>query len=817
MTDELFSRLSLQLRRHGENQALLFTGSGFSLGAINVAGRDMLTGQGLIEYLKRRTGEDVDDLGLLSRVFVDKFGEIELFQILTTEFRTKQVGAHHREILSFPWKAVYTTNYDDVAEKAASESGVASRTYSQHQHPNVIEPSSLPLIHLNGYINEVTFKDFQTKIKLTNVSYLSDDISKSPWGEKFRSDILTAPCMVFVGYSMFDLDIARIIYQFPDMKGRIYFVTGPSPSRALRIKLEDFGKILDVDGAAFGKFLRGVKLEGIEKKALYFTNIDRFQRPSALAPRPTDAQVRDLLVLGDLDRTILASELARGASNYALPRDCVSKACEIILGGDKSNIVLSSNTGNGKSICSTMIGHKLVLMGAEVFRIESNTKKVHEELAQIRGIEGKKVFIIEDIFAHLDTVRAIQSFNFPSYAVIACARSTTYDLRRAEVSKLFGDDFFDFDLDQLSGFERSSLISFFNTYGYWRDLHRETDSKKNTFVVDECSGELRAVLLHFLDTQPIRQKILQIFRKSESLSDDESRVRRLLIVAQMIVLAGQPPRFEVMSNILEFDAFKAASQAPGEYREFLRVREDYLSLRSPILSDYIVKNILDSDFLIDTMIDVVTRLDVLSSSESSYDELMKTFVRYSFLERYLPPNQKRDFLIKFYENVKALNKFRQEPLFWLQYAIARLSLREFHEAKLLFDAAYSFAKARGYTENRHINNQYARYLLESRMYSDDYGDFSDAFKQAHKILWGQMVSEPLGYSPYRVAQRYLEFVKIRKDQLSQGDKIFVVRACVDILKKIASAPARLKEYPNVQQCEKYLKQVSTLLGSEVLP
>jgi hypothetical protein len=811
MADAILDKLSLLLRRYGKAQALLFTGAGFSVGATNIQGDPVPVGSQLITLLKDKIGEDVDDISILSRLFGDQFGQHKLFELLTTSFRARSIAAEHEAILSFPWKSVYTTNYDDVGELAAKGAKVNCQSYSHNQHPRDIDTKSLPIIHLNGYINDVTFRDFKAKIRLTNTSYLSDEISKSPWGQKFRSDILTSPCIIFIGYSMYDLDIGRVIYEFPEMRDRIYFVTTPSPSRALSVRLNDFGTIVPIGTERFAGFLSGVLGAGIERRELYFASITRLPKYTTPPKLPTDANLRELLVWGDVDQELLSSEVTTGSARYVIERDCVETIANLIQRSQKCNIVLRSNIGNGKSLCTEILAHKMNNLHAEVFKIENRTKKLLEELPQVAQLSGKKVFIIDNLGSHIDTVRAIQSLNLPDYAVICCVRTSLYDLLSYEMDKLFGEDLFEFDLDTISPAERSRLTALFDTYGYWRELQKNSDAQKDLFITRECSSELRAVLLHFLDCQPIKGKIKAIFSDDGSVDDGITKIRSLIILAQMINLAGLEPRLDLLDEILEFDAYALAHKARAEHREFLKVKHGSIALRSTILSDYIVKNIIDGAYLIDAMIEVVTRLDEIYHNDPVFDELMKIFVRYSFLEGYLPTRNKRDLLIKFFENVKVLNRFRTEPLFWLQYAIARLSLKEFEEAKLLFDAAYSFSKARGYLENRHLDNQFARYLLESRTSADRYHDYMDAFNQAHQILVRQMAAESNSYNPYRVASNYFEFAVRRRDELSSGDRVRVQRACAEVLKRINIGSDRLSRYPAVRQCEYRMRQTVKVL------
>ncbi len=810
----MLEHLSVQLRRYGTGQALLFTGAAFSAGATNINNENVPLGSDLIRIFQTETRETTDDLGLLARVYIHMFGEHKLYQLITTAFRTKTVAPQHTCISSFPWKAVYTTNYDDVFEFAATQSSVITRSYNQTQHPRSIDSTSLPVVHLNGYVHDITITDFLEKIRLTNVSYVSDDISKSLWGAKFRSDILASPCLIFIGYSMSDLDIARIIFSFPEMKDRIYFVTSSSLPMSTKLKLNDFGIILDIGTVEFARFLAAVLQEGIDRKEVFFTNIERFRRFEETIASPKDSDVRNLLVLGDLRQDLLASELAKGTENYTFHRDCITTILELVPKSTQLNVLLVSNIGNGKSVCADIIGHRLAAKGAEVFRIRNNTKRMFEELAKVKLLPGKKVFIIDNLFSHFDTVRVIQSMNLPDYLIISCTRTTLYDLRGGEARNLLASNLYEFNLDVLSRKEIDSVIQFFNQYGYWRELQCYGDSQKANFMSYKCSSELRTLLLHFLDTQPIKRAISTLFgpEACNARSGSVSNVRRLVTCAQMINLAGYQPTFGILGDILDFDCYRAAVSVDSEYREFLKIRQGKLALQSPILSEYIIKKILDGDFLVETMIEILTQLDILGDSDDIYNDLSKTFVRYGFLESFLPQHNKRDLLIKFYENVKILKHMNREPLFWLQYAIARLSLKEFGEAKQLFDVAYSFSRARGYTENRHLDNQYARYLIESRTYSEEYNDFMDAFIKADRILNHQMNAEPLSYNPYRVAINYYEFVIRRRDVLAGPDKLKIVRSCVNILKHIDGGSKRLTSYPAVIECGSVLKATLKVLN-----
>lgn len=167
--------------------------------------------------------------------------------------------------------------------------------------------------------------------------------------------------------------------------------------------------------------------------------------------------------------------------------------------------------------------------------------------------------------------------------------------------------------------------------------------------------------------------------------------------------------------------------------------------------------------------------------------IFKSFSRFIFVEQAISEKKRLVHMVNYFEGSKELRHSRANPLFWLQYAMCRMSLSQWAEAKRLFDVSYSYSKSLGYRENRHQDNQWARFLLESRTKSNDYADFAQAFNLAHGICIKQMVDEPVSTAPYRVAANYLAFVERRKVDLSVGDLVGVIRSASEILKRYYSA------------------------------
>lgn len=191
-----------------------------------------------------------------------------------------------------------------------------------------------------------------------------------------------------------------------------------------------------------------------------------------------------------------------------------------------------------------------------------------------------------------------------------------------------------------------------------------------------------------------------------------------------------------------FDARSALIEHENNLRDFALIQNGRISMRSPIFSEYVLKKLIDTASVIDVLSECMSNLDVIYDNDNIYKDVYKNFSRFRFVETAIAVEKRRVHMVKYFENIKELFHCRENSLFWLQYAMCRLSLHQYPEAGRLFDVAFAFAKKSGYRENRHLDNQYARFLLESRTSSDEYTDYMAAFNKAHTICIKQMRNEP---------------------------------------------------------------------------
>src|ERR1035438_489683 len=93
-----------------DGDALLFTGAGFSRGAINVRGEEFKTARQFASELATQCGlPDNVELPDASEEFAHQRGADQLIELLLNEFQAKTILQAHADIARLvPWKYIYT-------------------------------------------------------------------------------------------------------------------------------------------------------------------------------------------------------------------------------------------------------------------------------------------------------------------------------------------------------------------------------------------------------------------------------------------------------------------------------------------------------------------------------------------------------------------------------------------------------------------------------------------------------------------------------------------------------------------------------------
>src|SRR5262249_41131965 len=144
------------------------------------------------------------------------------------------------------------------------------------------------------------------------------------------------------------------------------------------------------------------------------------------------------------------------------------------------------------------------------------------------------------------------------------------------------------------------------------------------------------------------------------------------------------------------DAFAALRDHKNdEVAEFLPYYHGQLMVRSPVLCQLILRELIPNTYVIDALIGFLRSLHAKINFSEYYRRLYHRMLTFSFVEPLFTDADKRRKLTRFFEEVRQLGYEKENPQFWMQYAIAHMSFQDYSTAETYFNTAYGLVEKKG--------------------------------------------------------------------------------------------------------------------------
>jgi hypothetical protein len=794
-----------------DGNALLFLGSGFSAGATPVEGDDFLTGTQLAMRLSKDCELDPpsNELNFASQRYRKKFSDEQLVELLRNLFTASSVTPEHIDITKVPWQSIYTTNYDDVLEKAFSQRKVRANPITCDQDSKEHTNKKNVVVHINGYIDSLTTGSINSSFKLTNTSYLTESFANSNWALLFRRALQTCKACIFIGYSMYDLDIQRIIFSAEQSKGKTIFIEreGKTVAQIENSLQIDFGEVYPIGLRAFVEQIERERKGYIPKQTDdAFFEFDEIGAPHKI-DEMRDDHLFDLMLRGEAKTSLIWDRISGQATEpYFIVRKEHTDALSA-LERDADNVVVHSDMANGKTMLLMGIVQKLVLDGYRVFWLKDDSLGIDGEIERICNLDSRVAIVIENYNNRLDEVRIIQAKRRKRLKLLLSAKRTAHEIFEQDLGKiLVAQQTVVFDLDRLGFAELSDVDTMLSTYKLWGDRDTWSSYKKQAYLTNDCDSHFSSILLDIIKSPTVQAKYKALF---DSFKEDGPIADVVVAASVLSILGFQRPSTSLISELLRSNYLYSLEFTRHPITQsLLKLGSGHIVARSSMLARYGLTTFMDARALVDRLISIAETAHAYGS-DALYFNIYKSLVTFSTLQRMLPEKGKRDALIRFYEALKNLPAAQNHPHFWLQYAIARLASDrndDLDKARLFLETAYAHAKKRRNYHTRHMDNVKARYLIKHSITIDETNAALLELADGHKLLLAQARTEKT-YAPFNVATNYLGFYNAKRDKLGKDGLFLIKRYSQEILNYVPDLPEKVRSERTVIQCVKDLSSV----------
>ena len=792
-----------------DGNAVLFVGSGFSRSAKNLDSQSLKTGNQLTEFLSEECHlsesaslEDVADL------YIEKYGTTKLVNLLIRQFQVSELGPEHSTFGRIPWKRIYTTNYDDTIELA----------YKAHRRPIVpitlednirrVREAATQCVHINGFINDLTDEMLFTRFKLTDTSYSSSSFDASAWAGQFRHDIAAANAVLFVGYSAYDLDIKRILLGSPEGYRKTFFAVGTNPAELTWRKLSKFGRVEQEDTVSLSEKISVILTNYTPRE--YTTVSSRYvvqvEAPTE-SSSPRDGDVLDLLLWGKINRAFVWGAVT-GSSTvpYVCNREAVSHCLQMLEDGEP-DIIVRSDLGNGKSVFLECLGVMAAQFGYTVLHLDDQGLGSVEEIEAAARCDEKTLLLVDSYTSRRSEVEALAHHRSDQLRVVFAARTLRHDVSFAWLHDLLGvDSIPEIDLDRLSESDRQWFCDSLDTYGLWGERAEWSQYRKLKFIREDCEGRVSSVLLAILSSPAIAKRLEHVINSISSTGRTYLEAAASVLSLSVLEIGTN---LEVLSNLVGTEVLNQASFRNNEaIRELFDFERGRIVARSSVVGRHILTSSIDPDVSVSALGTMAANADKLRGSDLYYG-ILRELMRFSNVQSILPLQHKMNAVLVYYERLKNLQSCKTNPNFWLQYAIARLALGSYEDARIKLSTAYAHANARPGYNTFMIDNTAARLELE-QLIAAPTGDHAQAiasFRKARAILNDQVSKREYRDYPFRVAAKYEPFLAAHRSVLLTEDREEIARAARFILRRIDGLSTYRSDHRNVVKCREAMERI----------
>ena len=784
-------------------KAIIFLGSGFSKGAKSANKTNFPSSIELANLLCTEANITINsDLKYASERYIKRKGSQSLINLLNSIFLTNDVTSSQIKIAEVPWKGIYTTNYDNVFEVAARESGKVIRCAELTGQPRHYRDDSSYILHINGFINSLNEDSLFDSFKLTNSSYLTTKFNDSPWSALFVQQVQSAHAVFFVGYSLYDIEIQEILYANKTLKEKTFFIdkTDLNTEELELSEMNEYGSLLPIGTDKFAQDLEEAKLlASTEAAPFILTGItEHFPALDTDQIDIKDDDIYDLLLKGDIkEKLFWAPHTPQNVrqSEYTIHRDELDSLASL----DESikNIVITSDLGNGKTLFLNQLTKIHLAQGRRVFWLMDDTLDCYDDINLICNLSEPITLIIENYGRKLDIIKTFSLKRSEKSILILSDRTVSHEANEERL--YYAERIIDpqatreVDLNKLTENEINQFIDYLDEHGLWGDQANKTKNGKYSFITSHCNSQLHGLLLSTIKSPHIQDLFKNLFLEIEG----DQEYSKTIISAFVLKMLGvsDPTPHEIAALSKENYIFNAKFKNNKSIRQLFNSSHGGIIPKSSALAEFSLKNYKNIPALIDALIDIAKSTRQKALGSDIYWKYYRELASFKYIQNIIPEKGMRDSLIRFYEGLRKIDIERKNPLFWLQYAMARLTFPDEEnliQAKQYLDTAMSYARGKTNYTTTDIETQYARYYLEyitNLPLSPE--EAFEQFSIANDIILRITATEKYKKEPYRPVRLYDRFIKKYGANLSNENLKDIIKSSNAILENAKSLTPRI--------------------------
>lgn len=645
-------------------------------------------------------------------------GAAKLREILLARLTCTSPTESQRKLARAPWRAIFTTNFDDVIEQARDASSFTSVTPATDAKG--ISAEKTPIYYLHGRARDLLETDKNPSLIISERNYLQIDSKNRDLYARFYNELFAAQVILIVGYSIRDLEIAQgILSRSSALFEKTFIVCHEGDSTFAKARLAKFGRVLPIGVDGLSELIGDLPSRAVHKAdSFHFLNEVSLSNESGEID--SDDFIR-LVLRGTLSLEKLRSQISdRDQDPFCVDRSVSSAIIFDNADAFMRRFIVSSDFGNGKTIFLRQLSVNAIERGNRVLLIESQVDEAFAEIDAAIASGEKFFFIIDDVVRYREMAKYIGTRLTNSLTLVCTTRGEQDERAYTTLSGELGGAVRHIDLNRLNASEIDQWDEILERWGYWEQRIELSKPDRQKFLIEYCASENRSIILSLFRTSKVAERIDRIVEFF--LNDTRIHVRAFaaLLISS---LAQRHLSWESLVAWLNIDETRLRSDiAASDISDLFQGGRTWNGFTSSQLAEFILRNRFvstDRDVLLEIYTTIVLKsADSANDVRSGFDarENLKELMKFRFLTRLFGNEAEAIALIgSVYRRLSKAPRIRSNPQFWLQFAMSRMEVDDLEAAETYLETALGRAKERGqgYSPFQILDQRARLYLIKN--------------------------------------------------------------------------------------------------------
>lgn len=625
---------------------VLFLGSGFAYNAVHPEGHKPPLGNDLAKMISKEflnDGFSSDPLTFVSEMAISEHSLFKVQSFIASIFDKFSPNESHILYTTFAWKAIFTTNYDLIVERAYQKNTKPLQDFSKvyrntPEYQIFASNNTVPYYKLHGCISNVN--DPEVPLILTTDQYINHKKNRDRLFSKLL-ELAMDYSILFIGYSNQDPNIRAILKEIEslyDGRPRSFMVSPSFKDEEIRFweakkitaiklgheefikelnsKITENEKILSAvkeehERVIYNRFVVNVKDAKPTSGLLHFLDNESEYVHSSISATDTNPEAFYKGFFHNWDPIIKNLDIERNEKDRMLSHLILEDKYQ--QEGKPYFFILKGHAGSGKSVLLKRIAweasvdfNKLCLF------IVPNSIIRHEPIFELYNYVKERIYLFIDNAA--DNEQAILSLIERAYkdkiplTVIATERTNIWN----EETKLKSYVTEDFSISYLTEKEIDNLILKLEKYDSLGFLQNKTKAERKQ-ELSEKAGRVLLVALYEATGGKTFEEI--IYDEYEQIKSEQAKF--LYVTVAILHRLGSEARAGLISRVhgINFNEFKSKLYKPLEFIVFDEKNyyiNDYVyKTRHQYIAEIIFETVLKTEQdRYDAYIKVLTYLDI---------------------------------------------------------------------------------------------------------------------------------------------------------------------------------------------------------------